>query len=206
MAQTATAQVAPTHEYAGAPCDISDISDISDKSLLRALERAVRAHVEVIARGTLADGTPFVTTSSASRPGATHTVRAYLGGRITCDSASRADRMCTHRALAQAEWAADEAERSGDEVGWRPTPKGRALAIFDDQRARWANEEAWMAFWATLFGTREQAHRCQTGWRLVCQCPNGFGSSEYRCGTGSQTGSNRPRSVVYADSLVRPPR
>ncbi len=55
-----------------------------------------------------------------------------------------------HKALAQAEWEADEAERTGEEWGWRPTPKGLALAIFDAQRARWANEEAWASFWATL--------------------------------------------------------
>ena len=45
---------------------------------LRALERAVCLGVVVLARGTLADGTPFVITSTASRPSATHTVLAYL--------------------------------------------------------------------------------------------------------------------------------
>ena len=118
---------------------------------LRALERAVRAHVEVINRGTMPDGTLFVLTSSASRPGATHTVRA-VAGHIICDCASHRDRLCTHRALAQAEWAADEAERTGDEWGWRPTPRGRAWAIGEEiaARAAWAREEYWMAFWATL--------------------------------------------------------
>ncbi|HEX9413957.1 MAG TPA: hypothetical protein VF916_10685 [Ktedonobacterales bacterium] len=116
---------------------------------LRALERAVKASVVVLERGTLADGVRFVLTSSASRPGATHTVRA-VARRISCDCASHRDRLCTHRALAQAEWAADEAERTGEQCGWHPTPKGRALAIFDDQRERWAREECWQAFWTTL--------------------------------------------------------
>src|SRR5260221_11189661 len=89
---------------------------------MRALERAVRAGVVVLERGTLADGTPFVITSSASRPAATHTVLA-LPDRIRCDCAAPAARLCTHRALAYAEWAADEAEASGETVGWRPTPK-----------------------------------------------------------------------------------
>ena len=117
----------------------------------RALERAVRLGVVVLERGTLPDGVPFVVTTSASRPGATHTVRSYPG-RITCDCAARADRLCTHRALAYAEWAADEAERTGDEWGWRPTPKGRALAIGEEiaARAAWAREEAWQAFFAAL--------------------------------------------------------
>ncbi len=141
MATAQAAQGAQTHGYAGVPCDISDIS-----------ERAVKGGVVVIARGTTPGGVSFVTTTSASHVGTTHTVRAYPGGRITCDCASRADRLCTHRALAYAEWAADEAERSGDEWTWRPTPKGRALAIGEEiaARAAWAREEAWQAFWATL--------------------------------------------------------
>jgi len=117
----------------------------------RALERAVKVGVVVLERGTQPDGMPFVTTSSASRPGATHTVLA-LADRVRCDCAAPAARFCTHRALAYAEWAADEAERSGDEWTWRPTPKGRALAIGEEiaARAAWAREEAWQAFWATL--------------------------------------------------------
>jgi hypothetical protein len=117
----------------------------------RALERAVRLGVVVLERGTLADGVPFVSTTSASHPGKAHLVRAYPG-RITCDCASRRDQLCTHRALASAEWAADEAERTGDEWGWRPTPKGRALAIGEEiaARAAWAREEYWAEVWASL--------------------------------------------------------
>src|SRR5258707_15261154 len=116
----------------------------------RALERAVKASVVVVERGTLPDGTPFVTTTSASRPGATHLMRSYPG-HISCDCATQYG-LCMHRALAQAEWAADEAARTGAERGWRPTPKGRALAIGEEigARAAWAREEAWQAFWATL--------------------------------------------------------
>jgi hypothetical protein len=114
----------------------------------RALERAVRANVVVLERGTQPDGAPFVTTTSASHPGATHTVRAYPG-RVACDCATQRG-ICMHVALAQAEWMADEAEASGDEWVWNTTPRGRALAIFDDTRARWANEEAWQAFFAAL--------------------------------------------------------
>ncbi len=109
---------------------------------LRALERAVKVGVVVLERGTQPDGMPFVTTSSASRPGATHTVLA-LADRVRCDCAAPAARFCTHGALAYAEWMADQAERTGETVGWRPTPKGRALAIGEEiaARAPWAREE-----------------------------------------------------------------
>jgi hypothetical protein len=118
---------------------------------LRALERAVRAQVVVLERGMMPGGVSFDITSSASRPGATHTVRA-VAGHISCDCASHRAQLCTHRALAYAEWAADEAERTGEVWTWRPTAKGRALAIGEEiaARAAWAREEAWMAFWATL--------------------------------------------------------
>ncbi len=106
----------------------------------RALERAVRLRVEVLERGRLPDGTPFVRTTSASHPGAIHTVLAFPG-RIRCDCATQQG-LCMHRALAQAEWAADEVERTGDEWGWRPTPKGRALAIGEEVAARAALEAA----------------------------------------------------------------
>src|SRR5260221_12117013 len=108
---------------------------------LRTLERAVRLGVVVIERGTLPDGVPFVTTTSASRPGATHTVLA-LPDRLRCDCAAPSARLCMHRALASAEWEADEAERTSDEWGWRPTPKGRALAIGEEIAARAALEAA----------------------------------------------------------------
>ncbi|HEX9412405.1 MAG TPA: hypothetical protein VF916_02790 [Ktedonobacterales bacterium] len=118
----------------------------------RALERAVKVGVVVLERGTLPDGTPFVATTSASHPGQAHLVRAYPGGRVTCDCAAPSARLCMHRALASAEWAGDEAERTGDEWTWRPTPKGRALAIGEEiaARAAWAREEYWAEVWASL--------------------------------------------------------